>query len=335
MSHLAQRCNSSLNPVKCDFCPLTCGANRAAGESGLCGADDKMYVARVALHFWEEPPISGPISGPGGKPANLPIGDGGKPANSTSRPGGSGGSGTIFFSNCSMKCAYCQNHRISMEGVGREASVDDLVAMMQDLENQGAMNINFVTGTHYRTQIISAVRRANIGIPIVWNTSGYETMVSIAALSQVVDVWLPDFKYADDSLCEELSGNKVCNYSSVALEAIGAMLDFCESRKFDIFGENARMTRGIIVRHLLLPGHLDNSKAALKLLYENFGNEIKYSIMNQFTPVCSVAGHPELDKPASDADYEELLNYADNLGIEDYYWQQGGAVSESFIPEFE
>lgn len=296
MNHLAQNC---------DFCPIACGANRAAGEAGACGADGEMYIARAALHHWEEPVISG-----------------------------TAGSGTIFFSNCSMKCAYCQNHKISMEGVGKKSTVDDLVDMMRDLESQGAMNINFVTGTHYRTQIISAVRAANVNIPIVWNSSGYETVSSIAALSQVVDVWLPDFKYADDSLCKELSGNNISNYSSVALEAIATMLDFCPERKFDIFGETARMTRGIIVRQLLLPGHLDNSKRALKLLFDNFGNDVKYSIMNQFTPVCKVPGHPELDAPASEAEYEELLCYADDLGIEDYYWQQGGTVDESFIPEF-
>ncbi|MDO5328954.1 MAG: radical SAM protein [Coriobacteriia bacterium] len=295
---------SSLLPTHCDWCPLACGANRLEGNSGLCGADDEIYVARHSLHHWEEPPISG-----------------------------KSGSGTIFFSNCSMKCIYCQNHKISFEGAGCIVSIEELIDMCQDLQNQGAMNINFVTGTHYRSQIISAVRQANLDIPVVWNTSGYETQASVSALSSIVDVWLTDFKYSDNDLCKKLSMNKIDNYRDIALEAISTMLDFCDTRKFDIFNEEARMTKGVIVRHLLLPGHLDNSKECLRLLYDNFGNEIKYSIMNQYTP-CNKLEYDELNSSATEEEYEALLNYADELGIDDYYWQQGDTAKTSFIPDF-
>lgn len=316
----------NLLPDKCDWCPLMCGANRAAGASGLCGADDKLLIARCNLHFWEEPPISGTFGGP--------------------KRGQGPGSGTVFFSNCNMKCVYCQNYEIS--GIsknikGKAVNLNELVNIFLDLQKKGAMNINIVTGTHYRSHIITALRIAKqqgLNIPIVWNTSGYETLASIYALSDVVDVWLPDFKYGDNNLCAQLSQNKISNYTDIALEAIDAMLSFIDKPQFDNFNENLRMTKGIIVRHMLLPGQLENSKKALNLLFTEFGNSIKYSIMNQYTPVLSKDSQyakqfPELLETVSNNIYEELLDYADKLGIEDYYWQEGGTCSESFIPNWD
>lgn len=315
----------NLIPDKCDWCPLVCGANRSTGEVGLCGANDKLYVARASLHYWEEPPISGIIGGP--KRDQGP------------------GSGTIFFSNCNMKCAYCQNRDISGVGnvVGKETSIDELVDMMLILQNQGAMNINLVTGTHYRSHLITAVRFAKqkgLDIPIVWNTSGYETLSSIYALNDTVDVWLTDFKYASDDLASELSLNNVNNYVDCAMESLDAMASFCAKPKFDNFKENLRMTEGVIVRHMILPGQIQNSKDVLKMLFDEFENTIKYSIMNQYTPVIDkesevAKNHPELLQTVSQEDYEEVLNYADNLGIEDYYWQNGATCSESFIPNWD
>lgn len=258
------------------------------------------------------------------------------------------GSGTIFFSNCSMKCAYCQNYKISgifsnAAMIGKEILPAQLVEMMLDLQRQGAMNINFVTGTHYRSHIITAARAAReqgLTIPIVYNTSGYETVASISALASVVDVFLPDFKYSDNELCRELSINNISDYSQIAIDAISTMLDFCGEAKHDIFCGNARMTQGVVVRHLMLPGQLQNSKDALRMLYDNFSNEIKYSIMNQYTPVMDARSpvanqHPELFTTPDSKDYEELLDYADDLGIKDYFWQDGPACKESFIPDFE
>lgn len=302
-----------------------CGANRAAGKIGLCGADDKIYVARAALHFWEEPPISGLIGG-------LQRGQG-------------PGSGTIFFSNCNMKCVYCQNYKISgisANKLGRQISINELVNMCLDLQKQGAMNINFVTPTHYRSHIISAVRIAkSIGlqIPIVWNTSGYESLASIYALNSIVDVWLTDFKYSDNLLAKKYSQNNIDNYLEVALDALDAMFDFCNKATFDNFNENLRMTSGLIVRHLLLPGEIENSKKVLSMLFERYENNIKYSIMNQYTPVINKDSKvakklPNLLHVPSAEEYEELLNFADDLGIKDYYWQDGQACTDSFIPEF-
>ena len=241
---------------------------------------------------------------------------------------------------------YCQNHKISGVGsqkLGSKTCPTDLVNMMLSLQNEGAMNINFVTGTHYRSHVISAVRKAReqeLIIPIVWNSSGYETAMSVSALSQTVDVWMPDFKYADGNLAAKMSANpKLANYPEVAMEAIATMLDFCGEPKFDTFTENVRMTNGVLVRHMILPGHIKNSKDALSMLFAEFGNEIKYSIMNQYTPVIAKNSQTALDFPellgtVSHSEYDEVLNYADNLGIKNYYWQQGPAASESFIPEF-
>lgn len=316
----------NLLPEKCDWCPLACNANRAKGFAGLCGADDKLIVARSSLHYWEEPPISGIIGGP-----ERDLGP---------------GSGTIFFSNCNMKCVYCQNYQISgttKKVLGKSVSLDELVDMMLDLQTQGAMNINFVTGSHYRSHIISAVRCAKnngLNVPIVWNSSGYESLASVYALNETVDVWLSDFKYSNNDLAQKYSQNKIDNYVECSLEAIDAMLSFHDKISFDNFKENLRMTSGVIVRHLLLPGNLDNSKNALSMLYENFGNEIKYSIMNQYTSVMDAQSKyakqfPELLSKVSDDDYEDLLNFADNLGIKDYYWQSGATAEASFIPKWD
>lgn len=315
----------NLLPSKCDWCPLICKADRASGNCGICGADDKLYIARAKLHFWEEPPISGTIGGP--------------------KRGLGPGSGTIFFSNCNLKCVYCQNYEISGVGKqqGKSIDLDHLVNIYLDLQKQGALNINLVTPTHYRSHIISSIRMAkqkNLDLPILWNSSGYESQASIYALSNTVDVWLPDFKYSDNKLAEKYSLNKITDYSQVALDAIETMLELQPECKFDTFNDNLRLTSGVVVRHMLLPGQLQNSKTALELLFQNFGNNIKYSIMNQYTPVINkdsttAKKFPELLSPASCKDYDDLLDFADELGIKDYYWQNGPACNESFIPEWD
>lgn len=241
-----------------------------------------------------------------------------------------------------MKCVYCQNHEISGVGdcLGRSFEVDQLVDVFLSLQKHGAMNINLVTPTHYRSHLISAVRLARsqgLEIPIVWNSSGYETLASIYALGSTVDVWLPDFKYADNDLASKFSSNKIDDYCQVALDTIEAMLEFQPELLFDTYKDNLRLKAGVVVRHMLLPGHLDNSKRALELLFENFENQIKYSIMNQYTPVIDedsdcAKNFPELLSAPSSDEYEQLLDFADGLGIKDYYWQDGPASSTSFIP---
>ena len=269
-----------------------------------------MLVARAALHFWEEPPLSG-----------------------------TAGSGAVFFAHCPLRCVYCQNADLAQGGVGIAVSVTRLSQICLDLQAQGALNVNFVTPTHHTLAIRDAVAqsRANgLRIPIVWNTSGYERVETVQALADTVDVWLADFKYAESTLAERYS--RAPEYPEVALEAIDAMLAVAGQPVFDEVDGAPRMTSGVIVRHLVLPGALENSKHALSLLWERFGNDVAYSIMNQYTPVMPAAAlkrFPELAARVHDSEYEELLDFADALGMEDYFWQEGPAAQESFIPAWD
>lgn len=310
---------SDLTLTSCDICPRACGANRAAGERGVCGADAQAMVARAALHFWEEPPISA-----------------------------DSGSGTIFFSHCPLRCSYCQNTVIAHGALGRAVSVDELADMCLDLERQGALNINFVTPTHFAPQARAAVRLARkrgMALPVVWNTSGYETVRAICDNAGVVDVYLTDFKYASAYLGARYS--QAPDYAQRALRALDAMVEQTGEARYDVFQGQERMTRGVVVRHLLLPGQLEDSKRVVRLLHERYGSRVRLSLMNQYTPVLATAAArgdaraaralercPELAERVPDDVYEELLDFADDLGVEDYFWQEGGACEESFIPAF-
>lgn len=278
-----------------------------------------MRVARAALHFWEEPPISGEA-----------------------------GSGTIFFAHCPLGCVYCQNRTISHNEVGERVSVDRLMRMMLDLQEQGALNINFVTPTHYAPTIRESVRLAReqgLQLPIVWNTGGYETAEAVRENEGVVDVYLTDFKYADAGLGMRYS--HVPDYPERALEALDAMVELLGKPAYGVYHDEKRMVRGVIVRHLLLPGHLDDSKRVVALLHRRYGDRIRLSLMNQYTPVLASAADagdtqaarilerfPNLRETVPEEQYEGLLDYADALGVVDYFWQQGGTQSESFIPAF-
>lgn len=304
--------DAELLPESCDWCPRACGANRRVGRRGVCGADDELRVARAALHYWEEPPISG-----------------------------ARGSGTVFFSNCPLRCAYCQNAQIASGEAGRAISVDRLAEIFCELEAQGALNVNLVTATHYRAHAAAAVSRARaegLAVPVVWNTSGYETAEAIRALSGKVDVYLADFKYSDSALARAFSNAP--DYPEVALAAIGEMVRSVGVPAYDEVDGQPRMVGGVIVRHLLLPGHLDDSMRAVRALAERFGGDVRLSLMNQYTPVIdprsrAAARFPELLGRVSDDEYERLLDFADALGCDDYFWQQGGAAKGSFIPAFD
>lgn len=303
----------------CHLCPRACGARRDAGEKGLCGAGSEVRVARAALHFWEEPPISG-----------------------------AAGSGTVFFSHCPLGCVYCQNRAISHDEVGEAVSIERLAEMMLDLQRQGALNINCVTPTHYAPAIRKAVRIARergLDLPIVWNTSGYETVESVRANAGTVDVYLTDFKYADPELGKRYS--RVPDYPQRALAALDAMVEAVGEPSYDEHRGEERMVRGVIVRHLMLPGHSDDSRRIVGLLHDRYGDRIRLSLMNQYTPVLVTAAEagdaeaarilerfPNLRRSVSEEEYEGLLDYADEAGVDDYFWQQGGTCSESFIPEF-
>lgn len=268
-------------------------------------------VARAALHFWEEPPISGKR-----------------------------GSGAVFFSHCPLRCAFCQNGAISAGGWGVEVDADGLADAMLGLQNQGAHNINLVTATHYAPQVCAAVARARaagLAVPVVYNTSGYELPAAVDALAGTVDVWLPDCKYAQPGLAHGLSGAR--DYPTVALDAIGRMAGQVERAGGRLVDDDGIMRRGVIVRHLVLPGHIDNSFAVLDLLWERFGNAIDLSVMNQYTPPAHAPArldaYPEMARAVTEEEYEAVLDYADVLGFENLWWQQGGTVDESFVPAFD
>lgn len=291
----------------CELCPRLCGACRAAGERGVCGAAGSLRLARAALHFWEEPPISGEE-----------------------------GSGTIFFSSCPLKCVYCQNHEISTGGFGIDISPERLVEIMLELQDQGALNINLVTATHYAHLLpaaIAAARRRGLAIPIVYNTSGYERVEAIAELGDLIDVWLTDFKYASDALGRSLS--HVADYPAVARRALVRMKAEVDRRGGELVSQDGLLKRGMIVRHLVLPGHVDDSCRVLDAIWEAVG-DVPISVMNQYTPNERMrASAGELSRAVTPEEYEEVLDHADDLGFSRMFWQEGGAVSESFTPPFD
>lgn len=292
----------------CELCPRRCHARRLDGKAGFCGATSSLRLARGALHMWEEPPISGER-----------------------------GSGAIFFTGCPLRCVFCQNHEISHEGFGLEVSTERLAQIMLELQDQKALNINLVTPLHYAPHVREAValaREVGLRLPIVCNTSGYERAEMVRAMADVVDIWLTDFKYASRELAGTLSAAP--DYPEVAAEALKAMLDNLRQAGGAFVDEGGAMQRGIIVRHLVLPGHVDDSLEVLARVWEICGNEVDLSVMNQYTPneACRAAGG-DLSHPLDEDDYETVLDYADALGFEHMWWQQGGTVSESFVPPFD
>ena len=291
----------------CELCPRRCGADRAHGERGACGADDTLKIARAALHYWEEPPISGEA-----------------------------GSGAIFFSGCSLKCVFCQNHEISTGGFGLEVPSERLVQIMLELQDQGALNINLVTAAHYAYLLPRAIpeaRARGLTIPILYNTSGYELVQAVEELGDLVDIWLPDFKYADAGLGRSLSHVSDC--PEVTSRALVQMCAEVRRRGGELYDDDGIMQRGIIVRHLVLPGHADDSCRVLDRIWELVG-DVPVSVMNQYTPNARMrAAGGELARPVTDEEYERVLCHADDLGFSTMFWQEGGAVDESFTPPFD
>ena len=289
---------------KCALCPRLCKVDRTAGQKGFCGGGNLVKVARASLHFWEEPCISG-----------------------------ESGSGTVFFSGCTMRCVFCQNKEISRGNAGKEITVERLAEIYMELAEKGANNINLVTPMHYAPQItaaLDAARSRGLSLPTVWNTGGWERCESVAAVRDYADIWLTDFKYFDSSLGEIFS--KAPDYFSVAAAALEQMV---KQTGEPVFDENGIMKRGVIVRHLMLPGHLDDTKNVLRFLHENYGDSIWISIMNQYTPLCSDERFPELSRTVSDEEYNKAIDFACDIGIENAFVQEGGTVGESFIPPFD
>lgn len=288
----------------CALCPRECLADRGTGKKGFCGMDERIYLARAALHMWEEPCISG-----------------------------TKGSGAVFFSGCGLRCCFCQNHDIAIGSRGRAVSVERLGEIFLELKEKGAANINLVTGAHYVPQIIEALdmaRRNGLDIPVVYNSSGYEKTETLKLLEGYVDIYLPDLKYLDPELAQKFS--YAPDYVQAAKVAIGEMVR--QTGKCE-FGEDGYIRKGTIVRHLILPGHTGNSIKALRYLHETYGEDIYISIMNQYTPVRKFVEFKELNRKVTKREYEKVLDAAVDMGIQNGFIQEGETASESFIPDFD
>lgn len=286
----------------CELCPRKCHINRNINK-GICSNTSTLKVARSALHYFEEPSISG-----------------------------TNGSGTIFFSGCNLKCCYCQNKGISNDNFGINISVERLSELMLELQKKKASNINLVTPTHFVPSIIEAIklaRKKDLSIPIVYNTSGYESVATIKQLAGYVDIYLTDFKYFDNKLGEDLS--KVKNYFEIASLALEEMYKQVGINKF---ASNGMMTKGIIVRCLVLPTKGTDTKKIINYLYKKYQDNIYLSIMNQYTPVNHSDTFTFLNDKVSDKEYDDIINYALDLGVKNAYIQEGETQDESFIPPF-
>jgi putative pyruvate formate lyase activating enzyme len=288
----------------CTLCPRNCGINRERGLIGYCGAGSTIKVAKAMLHIWEEPCISG-----------------------------TNGSGAVFFSNCSMKCVYCQNYKISQRGLGKDISVLALSDIFLNLQTQGAHNINLITPTHYVPQIIDAVSLAKskgLILPIVYNSSGYENLETLKLLNGIIDVYLPDFKYFSDK--HAIRYSNAPKYFDYASKAIEEMINQVGEVQFD---DDGLIKKGVIIRHLMLPGLLFDSKKIIDYIHSNFGDSVFLSIMNQYTPVNKALECTELSKPLNPKHYDSLVDYAISIGIKNGFIQEGETCSESFIPDFQ
>ncbi|MBK5239703.1 radical SAM protein [Clostridium sp.] len=289
---------------KCNLCPRKCNVNRLDGELGFCRSSVDIKIAKVTLHQWEEPCVSGLL-----------------------------GSGTVFFSNCNLKCVFCQNHRISNEGIGKIISIKRLSEIFLEQQKKGAHNINLVTPTHYVPQIIEALKLAKdkgLNIPILYNSNGYENVDTIKSLRGFIDVYLPDLKYYKDKYALKYSGAP--DYFNTARKAITEMVSQVGEVKFDSTGI---IQRGVIIRHLMLPGLLFDSKKIIDFIYNTFNNSVYISLMNQYTPMHESYKYLEISKPLNHDHYDALINYCLNLGITKCFIQESGTSSKAFVPEFD
>lgn len=287
----------------CTLCPRECHVDRTSGGKGYCRETDELVVARAALHMWEEPCISGDE-----------------------------GSGTIFFSGCAMGCVYCQNHNIAKGLTGKQITIKRLSDIFLELQKKGANNINLVTPSHYVLQIKEAIicsREEGFTLPVVYNCSGYEKTETLRLLEGYVDIYLPDMKYMDQIPARKYSDCP--DYFTFASEALKEMVRQTGPPEFD---QRGLMKKGVIVRHLALPGYLEDSKNIIKYLYDTYGDTIYISIMNQFTPISTLTDYSELNRRITEEEYDELVDYAIHLGVENGFIQEGETASESFIPGF-
>jgi putative pyruvate formate lyase activating enzyme len=288
--------------MECRACPFECGVDRSL-QLGVCRATGRFEMALAQLHHWEEPPISG-----------------------------TRGSGTIFFSHCNLRCQFCQNYGISQQGNGREVTPERLLAIMLELEQQGAHNVNLVSPTHYSEQLLPVLERARarLAIPIVWNSNGYEKVETIRRLEGLVRVYLPDLKYHSDQLARDCSFAP--DYFRHATAAIGEM-----KRQVGInrYSDSGIIEKGLIIRHLVLPGRAEDSKQILTWIYDNLGSRTHVSLMSQYCPVHRAAELPGMNRRLRHDEYEDVRRHFDGLGFEAGFAQELSSASRDFTPDFD
>lgn len=289
--------------ANCQLCPRQCGVNRNVGQKGVCGVGSEIYIARAALHYWEEPCISGKE-----------------------------GSGAVFFSGCTLKCVFCQNYELSHQEVGKRVSLERLAEIFFELEAQGANNINLVTPDHYIPLIAQAMERSRVQglkIPFVINCSGYETTELIRRLDGLADIYLDDFKYMDSAKAQKYSG--AGDYPERAQESLAEMVRQCPEPVFD---ERGMMQKGVIVRHLLMPSMVHNAERVVDYVYDHYGNQVYLSLMHQFTPFPRLEKWPEINRRVTRREYERLIDYALEKGVTNAFIQEGSVAKESFVPQW-
>ena len=289
--------------VKCDICPHDCKINRLEGKMGRCKCNDKIKIALASVHNFEEPCISGKK-----------------------------GSGTIFFSNCNLSCKFCQNYEISQEGKGIEITIEELANIFIKQQEKGVHNINLVTPTMYAYQIIEAIKMASkkgLTVPIIYNSNGYENVETIKALKGYIDVYLPDLKYYDNDLGLKYSG--INNYFEYASNSILEMYKQVGIPKFD---KNGIIEKGLMIRHLVLPNNIENSKRTLKWIKENIDENVYINIMAQYFPTCKAKEIAELNRKLTKEEYEEIENFVYELDIKNGYMQELGEHEEEYVPNF-
>ena len=289
----------------CTLCPRQCHVDRRSGTVGFCGQTALLCAARAALHFWEEPCISG-----------------------------STGSGTVFFSGCSLRCVFCQNRAIALGETGRTITLDRLADIFLELQEKNAANINLVTAGHFLPQIaysLELAKRRGLSLPIVYNTGSYEEVTTLKLLEGLVDIYLPDLKYRSSELSSKYSNAP--DYFEKATAAIREMYRQIGAPVLD--PETGLMKRGLIVRHLILPGQSKDSKQVLRYLHDTYGNDIYVSIMNQYTPLAGAELPKELNRCITAEEYEKILSFGERIGIEQGFRQEGETAKESFIPPFD
>lgn len=288
---------------ECKLCPHKCKVNRLEGKIGRCRATEKVKISLVSLHHFEEPCISG-----------------------------TNGSGTIFFSNCNFNCVFCQNYKISQEGMGQDVSIEFLANSMLEEQNKGAHNINLVTPVMYVYHIIEAIKIAKakgLNIPIIYNSNGYENIETLKLLEGYIDVYLPDFKYANNELGKKYSN--INNYFEITSKAIKEMYRQVGPPKLD---ENGLIKRGLIIRHLILPNEIENSKKVLKWIIDNIGKKVYVSIMAQYFPTYKAKNISELNRKINKDEYKKIEEYIYKIGIENGYMQDLGEHEEEYVPDF-